>query len=73
MKERMNRDAQERAQAERWNGTLLKCPGCRMKFPFLAETSALEWRQFPARGPGDEARQVPLTHCPQCDGWVAIT
>jgi len=61
------------ADAQLWNGTLLKCPGCRLKFPFSAENSPFEYKRFPPRGPGDERRKVPVTHCPHCEGWVAIT
>ena len=60
-------------QAARYNGTLLKCPGCRLKFPFAADRLPLEVREFPPRGPGEAPRQERLTHCPGCDGWVAIT
>ena len=60
-------------QAERWNGTLLKCPGCRLKFPFAADRLPMEVREFPPKGPGEAPRRVRLTHCPGCDGWVAIT
>jgi len=61
------------ADAMRWNGTLLKCPGCRLKFPFAAESMPMEVRRFPPMGTGGEPRQVRLTHCPGCGGWVAIT
>jgi hypothetical protein len=59
--------------AARWDGTLLKCPGCRLKFPFQAERLPLRTREFPALGGGGESRQVLLTHCPGCDGWVALS
>lgn len=66
-------EATSRAQADRWNGTLLKCPGCRLKFPFAAGDLPLEFKNLPPLGPGGERREVPITHCPQCAGWVAIT
>jgi len=63
----------EAKQADRWNGTLLKCPGCRLKFPFDASAHPFELRKFPPLGPGAESREVLVTHCPQCEGWVTIT
>ncbi len=69
----MSKNPLEAADPAKWNGTLLKCPGCRLKFPFSAAQLPFERKQFPPRGPGDEPREVPVTHCPQCQGWVAIT
>ena len=61
------------ASPERLNGTLLKCPGCRLKFPFSAVDHPLEEKKFPPIGhSASEPRVVAVTHCPQCDGWVAI-
>lgn len=58
----------------RLNGTLLKCPGCRLKFPFSAENHPLEQKTFPPiGGTGGEPRRVLVTHCPQCTGWVTIS
>ncbi len=68
-----NGDRTAGAEPARLNGTLLKCPGCRLKFPFDAGRLPLEVREFPPLGPGGEPRQVRLTHCPGCDGWVTIT
>ncbi len=78
MKEHMRNDPPETdpahvAAAGRWNGTLLKCPGCRLKFPFVAEQLPFELKRLPPLGPGGEPREVPVTHCPQCAGWVNIT
>lgn len=55
------------------NGTLLKCPGCRLKFPFVADQLPFELKRLPPLGPGGEPREVRVTHCPQCGGWVTIT
>lgn len=64
----------DRELAERWNGTLLKCPGCRLKFPFSAERHPLQRRGFPAaQNPGGEPRTVLVTNCPRCDGWVTLS
>ena len=61
-------------EAERWNGTLLKCPGCRLKFPFSARDHGLTWRTFPPfRNPDGEPRSVLVTNCPRCDGWVTVS
>ncbi len=59
--------------ASRWNGTLLKCPGCRLKFPFSADGHAYESRILPPVRQGiSEPRRVMVTHCPQCGGWVTV-
>jgi len=58
----------------RYDGTLLKCPGCRLKFPFSADRLPFESRTLPPVRRGvAEPRTVLATHCPQCGGWVTIT
>lgn len=61
-----------RTEPAYWNGTLLKCVSCRLKFPFSAAN-----HPFVLREPGDRRLSVvepntPTTRCPQCDGWVPI-
>jgi hypothetical protein len=57
-----------------FDGTLLKCPGCRLKFPFSAAGQPFERRTLPPlRRGAAEPRRVLVTHCPQCGGWVTIT
>jgi hypothetical protein len=59
---------------ERWNGTLLKCPGCRLKFPFSAVNHPFERRALPpVRKGAVEPREGLVTHCPQCGGWVTLS
>ncbi len=59
--------------SDQLDGTLLKCPGCRLKFPYSAENHLLEQKKFPPIGKSDgEPRVVLVTHCPQCEGWVTI-
>ena len=60
-------------QAESWNGTLLKCPGCRLKFPFIASSHPLRIKRFPPGSRGGDARDMLVTDCPQCQGWVTIS
>ena len=54
-----------------WNGTLLKCLTCRLKFPFSAADHPFEFRE-PGTHPSAVAPHTPTTRCPQCDGWVPI-
>ena len=62
------------SDASYWHGTLLKCPGCRIKFPFSARDHSFEIRANPARaGSPDDEQPVPVTRCPQCQGQLAIT
>ena len=59
---------------DRWNGTLLKCPGCRLKFAFRADSHPFERRALPPVRKGvAEPREVLMTHCPQCEGWVTLS
>lgn len=56
-----------------WNGTLLKCTGCRTKFPFSAAAHPFEYREDEAGPPSVVRPRTPTTRCPHCDGWVPIT
>jgi hypothetical protein len=55
-----------------WNGTLLKCPGCRLKFPFSAVKHPFELRGAGTARSGGQSNPVRVTRCPQCQGWVSI-
>jgi hypothetical protein len=56
-----------------WNGTLLKCTGCRTKFPFSAAAHPFEYREDEAGPPSVVRPRTPTTRCPRCGGWVPIT
>ena len=60
----MANEKRQRSDPEYWQGTLLKCPACRLKFPFSATNQPFSFK---------EGQGKPVTRCPQCDGTITIT